>query len=89
MDIQMPVMDGLSAARTIRQKPDLDGLPIIALSASVLPEEREAALRAGMNDFIAKPLDLDHLRTVLAGLWKIAGETGREAERPDAQSVPE
>jgi CheY-like chemotaxis protein len=43
MDIQMPIMDGLTAARTIRQKPDLDELPIIALSASVLPEEREAA----------------------------------------------
>jgi len=89
MDIQMPVMDGLTAARTIRQKPDLDGLPIIALSASVLPEEREAALRSGMNDFIAKPLDLDHLRTVLAGLWKIAGESGRETGHPDDRSVPE
>jgi hypothetical protein len=42
-----------------------------------------------MNDFIAKPLDLGHLRTVLAGLWKIAGEPGDETGHPDDRPVAE
>ncbi|WP_460028517.1 CHASE domain-containing protein [Methyloparacoccus murrellii] len=65
MDIQMPVMDGLTTAREIRKHDTLKDLPIIALSAGVLPEEREAAFRAGMDDFLAKPLDLDQLTEVL------------------------
>ena len=44
MDVQMPVMDGLTAARAIREDPALRHLPVIALSAGVLPEEREAAV---------------------------------------------
>jgi CheY-like chemotaxis protein len=66
MDIQMPVMDGLTAARAIRADPALAGLPVLALSAGVLEEERESALAAGMNDFITKPLDLQQLNAVLA-----------------------
>jgi CheY-like chemotaxis protein len=65
MDVQMPVMDGLNATREIRQDPGLAGLPVVALSAGVLPEEREAALSAGMNDFLAKPLDPRRLAAVL------------------------
>ena len=61
MDIQMPVMDGLTAARAIREDPALRHLPVIALSAGVLPEEREAAHQAGMHEFLAKPLDFDAL----------------------------
>ncbi|TAN55692.1 MAG: response regulator [Magnetospirillum sp.] len=56
MDLQMPVMDGLTATRHIRDNPDLIGLPVIAMTASVLPHERQACLNAGMNDFIAKPI---------------------------------
>ena len=65
MDVQMPVMDGLTATREIRQDPGLAGLPVVALTAGVLPEEREAALNAGMNDFLAKPLDPKRLASVL------------------------
>ncbi len=61
MDIQMPVMDGLTAARAIREDPALRHLPVIALSAGVLPEEREAAHQAGMHEFLAKPLDFGSL----------------------------
>jgi PAS domain S-box-containing protein len=65
MDIQMPVMDGLTATREIRRDPALRHLPVIALSAGVLPEEREAALAAGVNDFLGKPLKLENLKAVL------------------------
>ena len=65
MDIQMPVMDGLTATREIRRDPALRHLPVIALSAGVLAEEREAALAAGVSDFLGKPLKLENLQAVL------------------------
>lgn len=68
MDIQMPVMDGLTATRLIRSELGLEDLPVIAFSAGVLPNERQDAVDAGLNDFIAKPIDLDDLVTVLR-LW--------------------
>ena len=65
MDIQMPVMDGLAATREIRRDPRLAALPVIALTAGVLPEEREAARAAGMDDFLTKPLNLADLTATL------------------------
>ncbi|MGV3572729.1 MAG: response regulator [Ramlibacter sp.] len=65
MDAQMPVLDGMEATRRLRQRSDLAGLPVIAMTASVLPLDRMRCLEAGMNDFIAKPLDLAAMWTVL------------------------
>jgi PAS domain S-box-containing protein len=65
MDVQMPVMDGLSATRAIRRELGLTELPVIALSAGVLYQERKAALDAGLNDFLAKPLDIAEMIGVL------------------------
>ena len=65
MDIQMPVMDGLSATRAIRADPALASLPVVALSAGALAEEREAAFRAGVNDFMAKPMKIKDMKVVL------------------------
>ncbi|ATP28869.1 hypothetical protein CR207_10935 [Chromobacterium violaceum] len=68
MDLQMPVLDGLGATRTIREELQL-GLPIIALTASADPEQRENCRRAGMNGFLLKPVEgkrlsqlIDHYR---------------------------
>ncbi|MCX7069225.1 MAG: PAS domain S-box protein [Methylococcales bacterium] len=61
MDVQMPIMDGYTATREIRTLPELNGLPIIALTAGAFKTYRTAALEAGMDDFIAKPFDVDEL----------------------------
>ncbi len=56
MDIQMPVMDGLTAAREIRKGPSPPDLPILAMTANAMIADREECLAAGMNDHIAKPI---------------------------------
>ncbi len=66
MDMQMPVMDGITATREIRKIPTLANLPIIALTANVYVSEQNAFLAAGMNDHIGKPLDPDRLIATLA-----------------------
>lgn len=67
MDVQMPIMDGYEATRTIRALPrkDVKILPIIAMTANALEEDKEAALKNGMNAHIAKPLDVDVLMETL------------------------
>ncbi len=65
MDIMMPEMDGLTATREIRKKFDWKKLPIIALTAKAMPNDREDCLGAGANDYIAKPLDVDKLLSLI------------------------
>ena len=66
MDCQMPEMDGFDATRAIRALGgEFERLPILALTANVLPADRDACLQAGMNDFLSKPVKLDVLRTAL------------------------
>ena len=66
MDMQMPVMDGVSATRAIRKDPQYAEMPIIALTANVMVSEQNAILAAGMNDHIGKPIDPDRLVATLA-----------------------
>ena len=65
MDCEMPVMDGYEATRSIRGS-DHPRIPIVALTASAMPEDRERCLRAGMDDYLAKPVELRQLGAVLA-----------------------
>jgi len=72
MDIQMPYMDGLSATREIRKKPDCQLLPILAMTAHAMKGEREKSLEAGMNDHITKPIDP---MLLYAAICKFTGRT--------------
>jgi PAS domain S-box-containing protein len=74
MDNVMPVMDGVSATRELRATPGLDGVPVIAASASASPEDSRASLAAGANVFLAKPIDqvqlLHHVGELLQLHWQ-------------------
>ena len=65
MDIQMPVMDGLTATKLIRADARFDKLPILAMTAHAMSGDRERSLKAGMNDHITKPIDPDRLMAAL------------------------
>jgi two-component system sensor histidine kinase/response regulator len=65
MDMQMPVMDGVTATLEIRKQQHLAGLPIVAMTANAMQRDRERCLNAGMNDFVTKPIDPDDLCKVL------------------------
>jgi len=85
MDIQMPVMDGVSATREIRKNPQFSKLPIIALTANVMVSEQNEFLSAGMNDHIGKPIDPDQL---VAKLAKWVRPTRSTESTTVAQAVP-
>jgi signal transduction histidine kinase/CheY-like chemotaxis protein len=61
MDMQMPVMDGVTATKAIRSNPRFRSLPIIAMTANAMDRDRQMCLEAGMNDHLAKPIDPDRL----------------------------
>jgi two-component system sensor histidine kinase/response regulator len=65
MDMQMPVMDGLTATRLIRALPCFESLPVVAMTANAMQGDREACLAAGMNDHVAKPIEPQQLFKVL------------------------
>ncbi|OPF93201.1 Signal transduction histidine-protein kinase BarA [Rhodopseudomonas palustris] len=71
MDVQMPILDGLAAARQIRTleaERARSRVPILALTANTLAEDREACLESGMDGFLVKPIDPDRLAAILAGV---------------------
>lgn len=65
MDVQMPEMDGLEATQHIRNQPETAHIPIVAMTAQVMPGDRERCLEAGVNDFVGKPIVLSRLAEVL------------------------
>jgi len=68
MDIMMPVMDGNEATEHIRKIPQFKNLPIIALTAKTMPEDRERCLKAGASEYITKPIDFDKLLSIMR-IW--------------------
>ena len=66
MDCQMPVMDGYTATRLIREQSFFKELPILAMTANAMSDDREKVLAVGMNEHIAKPIDIDQLFATLA-----------------------
>ena len=58
MDLSMPEMDGLTATRTLRQTPGLEGVPVVALTANVMQDDRQRALEI-CDGYIPKPIDVD------------------------------
>lgn len=67
MDVQMPVMDGLTATRMIREMEVQRGghIPIIAVTAHAMAEDREQCLASGMDDYLSKPIDVEQLFSIL------------------------
>lgn len=68
MDIMMPDMDGYETMQRIRQSKEYDDLPIIALTAKAMKNDREKCLEAGASDYISKPLKLEQLFSVM-NVW--------------------
>lgn len=86
MDMQMPVMDGLSAAREIRERLGVRSLPIIAMTANAMASDREACLAVGMNDHIGKPFNLDQLVATLLQ-WTHGETAARASGAPIAEAT--
>jgi CheY-like chemotaxis protein/HPt (histidine-containing phosphotransfer) domain-containing protein len=88
MDCQMPVMDGFAATQALRERPELRELPVIAMTANAMVGDREKALAAGMNDYVAKPIDFDEVLATLAR-WITPQRAGpAEAAELDVHSLP-
>jgi two-component system sensor histidine kinase/response regulator len=91
MDVQMPEMDGLEAARRIRafDPAVLDPkIPIIAMTAHALAEDREMCLKAGMDDYVSKPVDSQKLVEAIERVVGNTRTTGRRRSQPRAPATP-
>ncbi len=90
MDVQMPVMGGMEAARAIRSLPGREALPIVAMSANVFLDDRARCMAAGMNDFVAKPVDPEAMfTTLLKWLSRSATEPAVSTTVPDSSRADE
>jgi len=92
MDMQMPVMDGLTAIQKIRGREQAEGLaamPIYTLSANAMPEHAEASARAGANGHLTKPIAVASLFAALDAALRTAGGAGADPEGGDAAAVSE
>ncbi|MBF0130534.1 MAG: response regulator, partial [Alphaproteobacteria bacterium] len=93
MDCQMPVMDGFEATRRIRLDPRFADLPILAMTANAMAGDKEKCIACGMNDHIAKPIDVTHLFLTLAQ-WVVPGRSGTLPAAPPpvrggAEDIPD
>ena len=89
MDVQMPIMDGLTATREIRKLPGLERLPIIAMTANAMREDMERCMDAGMDEYIAKPIDPDAMFQTLRKFYTApASQASPSMPKPSAVSEP-
>ena len=65
MDVNLPEMDGITAMKEIKANPETNSIPVLALTASVMREDKEKIMRAGFNGFIPKPVDLEELVKII------------------------
>jgi CheY-like chemotaxis protein len=65
LDLMMPGLDGFQVTRQLKGNPETAGIPIVAVSAMARPDDREAALAAGCDEFVRKPFDLEDLEAVI------------------------
>ncbi|MCB1773471.1 MAG: response regulator, partial [Gammaproteobacteria bacterium] len=87
MDCQMPVMDGYEATRRIRELPERQSLPVIAMTANVMHDDIVEALAAGMNDHIAKPINIRDMFSIMSR-WIKPGSPG-DAASPSRNPISE
>ncbi|HSI43639.1 MAG TPA: response regulator [Methylotenera sp.] len=90
MDMQMPVMDGIAATIELRKQPKFANLPIIAMTANVMEQDRKRCDEAGMSDFVAKPIDPDDLFSVLMRWIKPTGNvtpTKKPSRKPKTSTI--
>jgi two-component system sensor histidine kinase/response regulator len=95
MDMQMPVMDGVTATRLLREDPAHDRMPVLAMTANAMQADRDRCLQAGMQDFIAKPIEPDAMWLALARWLKPRAGLGGDAaagtappQRPSPSAEP-
>jgi CheY-like chemotaxis protein len=87
MDMQMAVMDGLAATRAIRRDPRWAALPVIAMTANVMPAEIQSCRDAGMNDHLGKPIDVDTLFDTLCRWLPADPVTAVTADAPETAAL--
>jgi PAS domain S-box-containing protein len=86
MDVQMPEMDGLEAAQTIRERLGAGRPRIVAATASALAEERKRCAAAGMDDYLSKPIHIDQLAAALTRVGVSSGAASEEASDAEARA---
>ncbi|MCP5268936.1 MAG: response regulator [Zoogloeaceae bacterium] len=87
MDMQMPVMDGTDATRSIRQLPEGAAIPILAMTANAFADDRQRCLDSGMNDHLAKPVNPDELYALLLRWLPAKAAANQSREKPATLSI--
>jgi CheY-like chemotaxis protein len=88
MDMQMPVMDGVTATREIRRMARFANLPIVAMTANAMEQDRRKCMDAGMNDFLVKPIDPQELWSILLRWVRTSKVPAERAPAPAPQPKP-